>query len=106
MKNNDRLPSLDKLQAKIDRIRGKNQDTPDSASDDMSYAVRLTTDLAAGVIMGVGIGYLIDLFFSTIPLFMILGLFLGGAAGVKNMMRSAKIIDKKLSEQRTDNDNI
>ena len=35
-----------------------------------------------------------------------IGLFLGGASGVNNMIRSAKIIDKKLREQQTDDDNI
>ncbi len=106
MRSNDRLPSLEKLQAKIDRIKGHSRNAPDSANDDMSYAVRLLTDLAAGVIMGVGIGYFIDSYFSTIPLFMIIGLFIGVAAGVKNMISSAKIIDKKLSEQQTDDDKI
>ncbi len=106
MKNNDRLPSLEKLQAKIDKFRGKKPSAPDSGNDDMTYAVRMVVDLATGVIMGVGVGYFADWYFSTIPLFMIIGLFLGGAAGVNNMIRSAKIIDKKLREQQTDDDNI
>lgn len=105
MKNNGRLPALDKLQAKIDKIRKPEQ----SASGlydtkDMSQAVRLIIDLVAGVIMGVGFGYLLDRWFDTLPLFMIIGLFIGMAAGVKNMIISAEVIDKKLNEQEKDNE--
>ena len=107
MKNNDRLPSLDKLQAKIDKIKGiKPVASSSSSNADMSQAVRLIIDLMAGVIMGVGCGYLLDKWLDTIPLFMIIGLFFGMAAGVKNMIISAKLIDKKLNEQQKDNEKI
>ena len=107
MKNNDRLPPLDKLQAKIDKIKGKRRIYSDTSSKaDMSQAVRLVIDLMAGVIMGVGCGYLLDEWLDSLPLFMIIGLFFGMAAGVKNMMISAKIIDKKLNEQQKDDEKI
>ncbi len=107
MKNNDRLPSLDRLQAKIDKIK-KSQptDSKDSSGADMSHAVRLIIDLASGVIMGTGVGYFIDKWLETTPLFMIAGLFFGMVAGVKNMLRSAELIDKKLSEQEKDDKDI
>ncbi len=107
MKNNDRLPSLDRLQAKIDKIKGSRPtDSKNSSTADMSQAVRLVIDLMAGVIMGVGVGYFIDKWVDTTPLFMILGLFFGMVAGVKNMLRSAELIDKKLSKQQEDNKDI
>jgi ATP synthase protein I len=107
MKNNDRLPSLDKLQAKIDKI--KKPDSSDSTASsyaDMSEAIRLVVDLAAGVLVGLGFGYLIDYWLISAPWGVIIGLFLGVAVGVKNMMRNAKLIDKKLNEQQKDDKKI
>lgn len=99
MKQDDELPSLEKLQAQIDKVKGEKKDEKKSTSrTDMSQAMRLSIDLAAGVIVGVGAGYFLDRWLGTLPLFMIVGLFIGMAAGVKNMMRSAEIIDKKLAE--------
>lgn len=101
------LPSLDKLQTKIDKIKQSELGKPKETSKaDMSNAVRLIIDLSAGVIMGTGCGYLADWFLGTLPLFMILGLFLGMIAGVKNMLKSAKLIEKKLNEQQKDSDNL
>jgi|CXWL01.1.fsa_nt_gi ATP synthase protein I len=100
MKDNNRLPSLDKLQAKIDKIKGsKPTDSKDSSGADMSQAVRLVIDLASGVLVGVGFGYLLDGWINTSPWCVIAGLFLGVAAGVRNMMRSAELIDKKLNNR-------
>ncbi|MEK6747534.1 MAG: AtpZ/AtpI family protein [Pseudomonadota bacterium] len=107
MKNNGRLPSLDKLQAKIDKIKKPEQVASDiSSSADMSQAVRLIIDLASGVLVGVGFGYLIDDWLDTSPWCVITGLFIGVAAGVRNMMRSAELIDKKMNEQQEDNEKI
>lgn len=105
MKKNDRLPSLDKLQAKIDNIKKPEPEGSELYNaTEMSDAMRFIIDLAAGVMMGVGCGYLLDKWLNTIPWFMIIGLFLGMAAGVKNMLLSAKLMDKKRSEQNKDND--
>ena len=102
MKKNDNLPSLDKLQAKIDALKSAEK-LEAKPNTDMAKAVRLLTDLAAGVIMGVGVGYFIDEWTGKTPLFMIVGLFIGMAAGVSNMFRSAKIIDNKLNDENENN---
>lgn len=107
MKNNGRLPSLDKLQAKIDKIRKTEQTrTGLYNASATSGAMRLIIDLIVGVIMGIGLGYFLDKWLDTMPLFLIVGLFLGMVAGVKNMLLSAELIDKKRSEQQKDNDEI
>lgn len=101
MKEDDRLPSLNDLQAKINKF-SKNDDSDDNSSSpsrDISQAMRMVTDLAAGVIIGVGLGYFIDIWLGTTPLMMIILLFFGVAAGVKNMIRSAAIIDRQLTEE-------
>lgn len=104
-KPDNQLPSLAKLQAKIDTIKKAQGEQKDSSKTDMSQAIRLIVDLSAGVIMGTGCGYLADKFFGTLPLFMIIGLFLGMAAGVKNMLKSAELIEKKLNKKQNDTKN-
>mgnify|MGYP001559244345 CR=1 FL=1 len=101
MKNDDRLPSLDELQAKIDKIKKPEPTYSDPSSrGDMSQAVRLIIDLSAGVAVGSIFGYMLDNWLNSLTVFMMIGLFVGMAAGVKNMVRSADLIDKKLREQQ------
>ncbi len=107
MKNNDRLPSLEELQAKIDKIKKPAKSSSGSSpSADISQAMRLVIDLAAGALVGAVFGYFLDRWLGTLPLFALIGLFLGMAAGIKNMMRSAELIDKKLGEQKEDDEKI
>jgi len=97
MSDEEKLPSLSALQEKIDSIKDKeNYKEKSGKGSDLSQAMRLSIDLVAGVAVGLGVGYFLDNFLATMPLFMIIGLFIGMAAGVKNMLRSAEIIDKKL----------
>ena len=53
-------------------------------------AWRMVIELVVGIIIGFGIGYGLDIFFGTIPIFMVLFILLGFAAGVSTMLRSAK----------------
>lgn len=53
----------------------------------IGYAMRVGSELIAALIVGVGIGWLIDDWLGTRPWFMALFLFIGGAAGVMNVYR-------------------
>lgn len=87
----DALPSLNELQRKIDEAKpaGKEDRDSDSASD-MSMAMRAGIDLVAGVAAGALIGYALDRWFGTMPLFFIICFFLGAAGGFRNMLRSVQ----------------
>ena len=101
----DNLPSLEALQRRIDEVRGSSDEGSQNAAprgNALSQAMRFSIDLAAGVAVGVGFGYLVDGWLGTIPLFMIAGLFLGMAAGVRNMIHSADIIDSKRTDENKD----
>ena len=66
-------------------------------------AWRMVIELVAGLGIGFGIGYGLDLFFGTLPVFMVLFVMLGLAAGVKTMLRSAQEMqDKKVAEEAGD----
>jgi ATP synthase protein I len=56
----------------------------------MGQALKLSTELIAGVAVGGFIGWCLDRVFGTAPFLMVLFLLLGGAAGIINVVRSAQ----------------
>lgn len=56
----------------------------------MGIAFRLSTELVAGIFVGGGIGLLLDKWLGTGPLFLLIFFFLGMAAGILNVFRTAK----------------
>ena len=64
---------------------------------------RMVTELVAGLLIGFCIGYGLDSLFGTLPIFLVLFVLLGFAAGVKTMLRSAQDIQRAQSGQ-TDKD--
>ena len=59
----------------------------------MSLGFRAITELMVGLGMGAALGWGIDWLTGTLPLFMIVFLFLGMAAGVWNVMRLARTMN-------------
>jgi ATP synthase protein I len=55
-------------------------------------ALKLSSEFVAGVLVGAGIGYLLDRFAGTAPWGMIVFLLLGFVAGVLNVLRSAGMV--------------
>src|SRR5271154_438570 len=66
----------------------------DRATTASGYArgFRLSSELVAGVVVGAGLGWLIDRWFGISPWGLIVFLLLGFAAGVLNVMRSAGVV--------------
>ena len=60
-----------------------------------SAAWRMVTELVAGLGIGFGIGYTLDAWFGTTPVFLVLFILLGFAAGVNVMLRTAKELQKE-----------
>jgi ATP synthase protein I len=54
----------------------------------LGMAFRIGVELVAALIVGVGIGYLIDRALGTMPAFLIVFFFLGAAAGAMNVYRA------------------
>ena len=57
-------------------------------------AWRMVIELVAGLLIGFGIGYGLDTLLGTMPIFLVLFVLLGFAAGVKVMMRTAAEMTK------------
>jgi ATP synthase protein I len=91
MKDDDSLPPLKPLEEKINLARNQ-LDKRYRASGERSqesYGLKAGMDLVSGVAVGTGIGYGIDRWAGTLPLFMLIGLAIGVAAGVKLMMETS-----------------
>ncbi|MGH6952806.1 MAG: AtpZ/AtpI family protein [Alphaproteobacteria bacterium] len=61
-------------------------------------AFRIAVELVAGLAVGVAIGWVLDRWLGTGPWLLVLFFFLGAAAGVLNVYRSAKALG--LSDER------
>ena len=71
-------------------------------SNGMAYAVKISSEFIAGVVVGAGIGWLIDKLLGTTPWGLIIFLLLGFCAGVLNVLRSAGLIAVSKSERGFD----
>ena len=79
------------LDKKIDLALSKKKKLlPNKKSIDKSFLntlSRVATELVAGLIIGAGLGLLIDNWLETKPLFLIIFFFLGAFAGIYNLWR-------------------
>lgn len=84
------------LEERLSRLTTRPEaERPMAGYDKGHVAWRMVTEIVAGIVMGCGIGYGLDYLFGTTPFLMILFIFLGFAAGIKTMMRTASELDTK-----------
>ena len=83
---------LSQLNKKIEAAKSKSQFENQSniPPSQLGKVMKLTVEIVAAVGIGVGIGILLDNFFNTRPLFIIIFFLLGGCAGILNVFRVAK----------------
>lgn len=65
-------------------------------------AMRISVELAAGLVVGGGIGYVLDRWLETGPWLMIVFFFIGAAAGIRNVMRAAQEMNRQAQDEETD----
>ena len=58
------------------------------------FAFRIGVELLAALLVGGGIGWLLDRWFGTLPLFLLIFFFLGAGAGMLNVFRAAKELNR------------
>ena len=80
----------------VRNLKEKNQGT-NAAS--LGKALKISTELVASVFVGTIIGFLLDSWFDTKPLLTICFFFMGVAAGILNVFKSAKKMNKKLQKK-------
>tara|TARA_B110000438_G_C15476753_1_gene505542 strand:- start:30 stop:314 length:285 start_codon:yes stop_codon:yes gene_type:complete len=78
------------------KIRKNQIESKGSNAAYMGKALKISTELVAAVVVGSTIGFILDGWFDTKPLLTIIFFFMGVAAGILNVFRSAKKINEKL----------
>ena len=74
-----------------DRLEGKDDAKAGSVAG-YGQALKLSSEFIAGIVVGAGIGWIIDRLAGTSPWGLIVFLLLGFGAGVLNVMRSAGVV--------------
>ena len=77
-------------------IKDVKNDSKSANSASLGKALKISTELVAAVVVGSTIGFLLDSWFDTKPLLIICFFTIGVAAGILNVFRSAKKMQKKL----------
>ena len=91
------IPEDFKTRLKIAKSKIKKQVQPDSEKRGafMGGAFKLGTELVAAVAVGTIIGFILDSWFDTKPWLIIIFFFLGAAAGMMNVIRTANRMQKE-----------
>jgi ATP synthase protein I len=91
------IPEDFKTRLKIAKSKIKKQVQSDSEKKGsfMGSAFKLGTELVAAVAVGTIIGFILDSWFDTKPWLIIVFFFLGSAAGMLNVIRTAKRMQKE-----------
>ncbi|VAW11057.1 hypothetical protein MNBD_ALPHA09-1453 [hydrothermal vent metagenome] len=87
---------LDNLETKLRDVR-KQHKGPEQGGrrgTQLGFAFRLATELVAGFVVGGLIGWQLDTWFGTLPLFLLIFFGLGAAAGILNVVRTAKAMNE------------
>lgn len=104
--NPDREPSLDALrhrlsEAKAKQARGRR--TPSGSverSEGMAAGFRIAVELTAALVVGGGIGYVLDLWLGTRPWLLIVFFMIGAAAGFLTIYRTGQELDARARQRR------
>ena len=99
----DESPPPDKLAARLRDLRKQVDDDSGTVEEEasaapgsaMGLAFRVGIELAAGLFVGGGLGWLLDRWWHTSPVMLILLFFLGAAAGMVNVFRTAREINRR-----------
>jgi ATP synthase protein I len=83
---------LHDLEDRVRDARARHEPAPSEPQDRgaaMGQALKLSTEMIAGVAVGGFIGWWLDRWLGTMPVFLVVFLVLGAAAGITNVVRSA-----------------
>ena len=93
---------LDALSRKIEEVKAasptmqkikKRAEKSEVDNKGLSFAMRIGTEFVAALLIGVGIGYALDTWLETKPLFLIIFFLFGSASGFMNVYRVVKGMD-------------
>ena len=92
----ERLRRLEERLAKVTTPKAPSVTTVNLRHADTAW--RMVIELVTGLGIGFGIGFGLDRFFGTMPVFLVLFLLAGLAAGIKVMLRTAAELQRKAAQ--------
>ena len=98
MKKSDNL----KIRLKIakDKVNKKTLNNDNNQPSSLGMALKLSTEMVAAVLVGTIIGYILDSWFDSKPWLIIIFFFVGVAAGITNVVRTAKLMQKNVNKKQ------
>ena len=94
------MSDLENLKTRLKIAKSKLQKNKSENADKkgifLGNAFKLGTELIAAVIVGTIIGFILDNWFGTKPLLIIIFFFFGAAAGIINVIKTAKRMQKDI----------
>jgi ATP synthase protein I len=94
------MSDLDNLKTRLKIAKSKLQKNKSENTDKkgifLGNAFKLGTELIAAVIVGTIIGFILDNWFGTKPILIIIFFFFGAATGILNVIKAAKKMQKDM----------
>ena len=98
MKKSDNL--ITRLKIAKDKIDKKSLNNNNNQSASLGMALKLSTEMIAAVLVGTIIGFILDSWFDSKPWLIIIFFFVGVAAGITNVVRTAKLMQKNVNKKQ------
>ena len=100
MGDSEQSDEVAELGDEIEEMKSRNAPKPHAEEhySQAQLAWRMVIELVAGLAIGFGAGYGLDVLIGTMPVFLVLFTLLGFAAGVRTMMRSAREVQAQMQE--------
>ena len=93
---NNPKKQLENLKEKIDYLQhDKENESVPKRGNGAGFGFKISTEIVAALIVGVGIGLLVDNYFHTSPFGLIIFFILGAFAGFLNVYRVMRRIEKQ-----------
>ena len=84
-----------RLEIAKEKILKRSNSTNESSSSKLGIAFKMSTEMVAAVVVGTIIGFILDNWFGTKPWLILIFFFVGVVAGILNVIRSAKNMQRK-----------
>ena len=84
-----------RLEIAKSKLLRKNQNKDKNRPSSIGIAFKMSTELVSAVVVGTIIGFILDKTFGTKPWLILIFFFVGVIAGIANVIKSAKNMQKK-----------
>jgi len=83
-----------RLKIAKNKVKSRKSSKNEESSSNMGTAFKMSTELVSAVVVGTIIGFILDNWFGTKPWLILIFFFVGVIAGIMNVVKSAKRMQK------------